>query len=201
MKRSLLALVLAAWLSPSAFAVKTGDAAPDFKVSDMAGNTQTLSGQKGKFVVLEWHNLGCPFVRKHYETKNMQRLQKELAGKDLTWFTVLSSAKGKQGYMTGDEAKAYFKKMEAAPTAVLLDPEGKVGQAYEARTTPHMYVVNPQGKLIYQGAIDDNDSTDHAAVKTAKNYVVTAVQEARSGKAVTNATTEPYGCSVKYATR
>ncbi len=191
-------VLLASLAAPTAFALKTGAPAPDFKVKDIAGKDQSLSEQKGKYVVLEWHNLGCPFVKKHYETKNMQEVQKRVAGKDLAWFTVLSSAKGKQGYQTPEEATAYFKKMEASPTAVLIDADGKVGQAYGARTTPHMYLIDPKGQLIYQGAIDDDSSTDHEKAKTAKNYIVAALGEARGGKAVSNATTEPYGCSVKY---
>jgi peroxiredoxin len=198
MKRLFWLPLLTVLLAPSAFAVKTGAQAPEFKVKDITGKEQTLSGQQGRFVVLEWHNQGCPFVRKHYETKNMQRLQKSLAGRDLAWFTVITSAKGKQGYQTPEEAAAYFKKMDSTPTAVLLDSDGKVGRAYDARTTPHMFVINPKGQLIYQGAIDDNDSADHETVKTAKNYVVAAVEAARAGKPVAKDTTEPYGCGVKY---
>jgi peroxiredoxin len=190
--------VLTALLCAPAFALKTGDAAPDFKVKDASGKEQSLSAQKGKFVVLEWHNQGCPFVRKHYETKNMQAVQKKLAGKDLVWFTVITSAKGKQGHQTPEEATAYFKKMEAANTAVLLDTDGKVGTAYDARTTPHMFLIDKAGKVAYQGAIDDDSSANPEAVKTAKNYVVAAVEAARSGKPIAEPTTEPYGCSVKY---
>lgn len=190
-----LGLLLAA--SP-AFALKTGEMAPNFQVNDTKGLSQSLASQKGKFVVLEWHNQGCPFVRKHYDSKNMQKLQKQWVGKDLTWFTVISSAKGKQGAVTPDEENAYLKKTGAAPSAVLMDTDGKVGTAYGARTTPHMFVIDPQGKLIYQGAIDSNNSTDPKTIASAKNYVVAALTEARAGKAVTDATTEPYGCSVKY---
>ena len=194
----------AAWIggvllaAAPAFALRTGDVAPELKVNDSHGLTQTLAAQKGKFVVLEWHNKGCPFVRKHYESKNMQKLQRELVGRDLVWFTVISSAKGKQGNVTAESVNAYVKKVGASPSAVLLDTDGKVGMAYSARTTPHMFVIDPQGKLIYQGAIDDQNSTDAKTVKIAKNYVLAAVTEARAGKAVTEATTEPYGCSVKY---
>ncbi len=199
MKRLSWLPLFALTLAPlSAFAVKTGDAAPDFKVMDIAGKEETLSAQKGKYVVLEWQNQGCPFVKKHYETKNMQAVQKQVAGKDLVWFTVLGSAKGKQGYLAPADAAAYFKKMEAVPTAVLVDSEGKMGKAYGARTTPHVFLIDPAGKVAYQGAIDDNDSTDPAAVKTAKNYLVAALSEARAGKPITTNTTEPYGCGVKY---
>lgn len=141
---------------------------------------------------------GLPFVKKHYDSKNMQAIQKKLAGKDLAWFTVLTSAKGKQGYQTPEEATAYFKKMEAAPTAVLLDTEGKVGKAFDARVTPHMFVINPAGQVIYQGAIDDNDSANPEVIKTSKNYVVAALEEARASKPISKDTTEPYGCGVKY---
>lgn len=193
------AMLLAVTLvSFPAWAVKTGDQAPDFKAKDATGAEQSLSAQKGKYVVLEWHNQGCPFVRKHYESRNMQKIQRQAAGKDLAWFTVISSKPGKQGHQNAKDAMAYVKKMEASPTAVLLDEKGEVGSAYGARTTPHMFVIDPKGKLIYQGAIDDKSSTDPATIPGAKNYVLAALAEARAGKTVTDSTTEPYGCSVKY---
>jgi hypothetical protein len=149
--------------------------------------------------VLEWHNNGCPFVRKHYESGNMQNLQKDWTSKGVIWLTVISSAPGQQGYVTASEENAYLKQMGAAPTAALLDPKGAIGHLYSAKTSPHMFVVNPQGILIYDGAIDDKPTTGKADVNGAKNYVNAALTSAMSGKPVDETTTRPYGCSVKYA--
>ncbi len=180
-------------------AVKTGDAAPDFHATDASGKAETLSQYRGKYVVLEWSNRDCPYTRKHYESGNMQALQKEWTAKGVTWLTVISSAPGKEGYITGPAEQQYLQKEHASPTAVLLDPKGEVGHLYEARTTPHMYVIDPSGKLIYQGAIDDRATSDAADVKGATNYVSRALNDSMAGKTVMSATTRPYGCSVKYA--
>lgn len=186
-------------LAASALAVKVGDQAPDFTGTDSHGQTHKLSDYRGKFVVLEWHNNGCPFTKKHYESGNMERLQKEWTDKGVVWFTVISSSPGTQGYVTADQENEYMQKMHAVPTAALLDPKGDIGHLYGAKTTPHMFVINPQGQLIYNGAIDDKATPDQSDINGAKNYVSEALQEAMAGQPVATATTRPYGCSVKYA--
>jgi hypothetical protein len=149
-------------------------------------------------VVLEWHNQGCPFTRKHYVSGNMQALQKEWTAKGVVWFTVISSAPGEQGYVTSSQENAYLAQMHAVPTAVLMDPEGRLGRLYDAKTTPQMIVIDPSGKLIYDGAIDDRPTPDPEDVRGARNYVSDALTEAMAGKPVGTAFTRPYGCSVKY---
>ena len=181
-------------------AAKVGAPAPAFTATDNTGASRSLAGFKGKWVVLEWHNNGCPYVKKQYESGNMQKLQKEWTAKGVVWLTVISSAPGKQGYVTASEADAYVKDKGAAPTAVLLDPPGTVGMAYDAKTTPHMYVIDPSGRLVYNGAIDDKPTTDLGDVPGARNYVSQALTEAMAGKPVSIPTTKPYGCSVKYPT-
>jgi len=176
-----------------------GAPAPAFTGVDTKGKTHTLAEFRGKWVVLEWHNNGCPYVKKHYGSGNMQKLQREWTRRGVVWLTVISSAPGNQGYVTAAEADAYVAQSKAAPTAILLDPGGDIGRLYEARTTPHMFVVNPQGLLIYNGAIDDRPSTNSADVATASNYISAALAEVMAGKPVTTPTTRPYGCSVKYA--
>jgi peroxiredoxin len=198
----LTAVAAVAWLAaPSdsrAAAPELGKPAPAFSVKDMHGKERSLAEFKGKYVVLEWHNQSCPFVKKHYDSGNMQKLQKELTGKGVAWLSVISSAPGKQGYVTAEEEAKYLAEKQASPTAVLFDPEGTVGKAYGAKTTPHMYVIDDKGVLVYAGAIDDNPSSDVADAATAKNYVRAAYEEASSGKPVTTASTAPYGCGVKY---
>jgi hypothetical protein len=181
-----------------ALAVKPGDPAPGFMAVDSNGKQQKLSDYKGKYVVLEWHNQGCPYTKKHYESGNMQRLQKEWTGKGVIWLTVISSAPGKQGFVTPAQENDYLKQMNAAPTAVLMDPAGTLGPLYDAKTTPDMYIIDPKGTLIYHGAIDDRPTPDQKDLQGAKNYVETALTEATSGKPVAEAATRPYGCSVKY---
>jgi peroxiredoxin len=175
-----------------------GEKAPDFAATDSNGKTQNLAGHKGKIVVLEWLNRQCPFVKKHYDSGNMQKLQKAYTGKGVIWFSVVSSAPGKQGYLTPEEANSFIREKGAAPTAVLLDPQGTVGKLYGAKTTPHMFIIDAAGVLVYNGAIDDTPSTDIADIATAKNYVKSALDEIMAGKQVTVATSQPYGCSVKY---
>lgn len=175
-----------------------GKDAPAFETKDMNGKTQKLSDYKGKWVVLEWFNKDCPYVKKHYGSDNMQKLQKTYTGKGVQWLTVVSSAPKKQGHMTPDEAKKVFAANKGSSTAVLLDEDGKIGKAYDAKTTPHMFVINPEGKVVYAGAIDDNDSADAKVIATSKNLVATALDEAMAGKTVTTAAQRPYGCSVKY---
>jgi hypothetical protein len=182
-----------------AHAARVGEPAPDFTATDTHGQSQKLSEYRGKCVVLEWHNRDCPFTRKHYASGNMQRLQKEWTAKSVVWFTVISSAPGQQGYITGAAENAYVREMNAGPTAVLLDPQGELGHLYDAKTTPHMFVINPQGILIYNGAIDDKATTDEFDISGARNYVSAAFEEAMAGKPVSQPTSRPYGCSVKYA--
>jgi peroxiredoxin len=177
---------------------RVGDTAPTFTATDSRGQSQSLDQYKGKFVVLEWTNQGCPFTQKHYTSGNMQNLQKEWTGKGVVWLTVVSSAPGTQGYVTAAQQNAYMLKVNAEPTAALLDPSGKLGHLYNAKTTPDMYVIDPKGKLIYSGAIDNRATTDPDDVKGADNYVTDALTAAMSGKPVQTSSTRPYGCSVKY---
>lgn len=176
-----------------------GQPAPEFTLKDQTGTTRALKDLRGKFVVLEWTNPKCPFVRKHYDSKNMQGLQKTYTQKGVQWFTVSSNAEGKQGHLDAASAKEFLRDEGSSATALLLDTDGNVGKAYGARTTPHMFVIDPKGLLIYAGAIDDNDSTRTSTIPTAKNFVAAALDDAMAGRAVTMASSEPYGCSVKYA--
>ncbi len=179
--------------------VKVGQLAPDFHGTDSNSKAQTLAQYKGKYIVLEWANRGCPYEQKHYSSGNMERLQKQWTAKGVVWLSVISSAPGEQGNVTPAEENAYLQQMHAAPTAAILDPSGSIGRLYGAKTTPHMFVIDPTGKLIYQGAIDDAPSTDPSTVNAAHNYVSQALTEAMSGKPVTTAQTRSYGCSVKYS--
>jgi peroxiredoxin len=178
--------------------VSVGQSAPDFKVKDTNGKEQSLSAYKGKFVVLEWTNPGCPFVQKHYDTANMPATQKAAEAKGVVWLTVSSTAKDAGDYKQPTELAAWLKEKGAQPTAVLMDDDGKIGHAFGARTTPHMFVIDPQGKLVYAGAIDSKATARKDDVKGATNYVKVALDEALAGKAVSKATSEPYGCSIKY---
>jgi peroxiredoxin len=189
---ALLALTLTAW------AVRVGDPAPDFTGTDSNGQTHKLSEYRGKYVVLEWTNNGCPYTRKHYTSGNMQNLQKEWTAKGVVWLTVLSSAPGAQGYMNASAENDYMQKVHATPTAALLDPTGVVGHEFDAKTTPDMYVIDPEGKLIYAGAIDDHPTTDPSDIAHSKNYVSDALTQAMAGQQVAVTSTRPYGCSVKY---
>ena len=195
----LSAILVAAALGVPGWAARVGEKAPDFMATDSHGVKRTLSENAGKYVVLEWHNNGCPFVRKHYNSGNMQKLQKEWTARGVVWLTVISSAPGKQGCVTAEEENAYVKQMNAVPTAVLLDPAGYLGHLYDAKTSPHMFIVNPSGTLIYNGAVDDQPTPDPASVAGATNYVSQALAEAMSGRPVSVPASRPYGCSVKYA--
>lgn len=187
-------------LSALAIAAETpvGKQAPDFSLPDSTGKTHSLSDYKGKIIVLEWLNHGCPYVKKHYNSGNMQKLQKTYAAKGVIWFSIISSAPGKQGYQTPEEATETVKQKNAAPKAVLLDPEGTVGKLYGAKTTPHMFIIDSDGILVYNGGIDDIRSTNIDDIAKAKNYVHIALDELLAGKEVTVKTSQPYGCSVKY---
>ncbi len=176
-----------------------GEPAPGFTLTDTNGKTHSLADLKGKTVVLEWWNYECPFVGKHYGSGNMQKLQKEWTAKGVVWLTVSSSAPGRQGYVDAAKANALMEEKGGAPSAVLLDHDGKVGRAYGAKTTPHMFVIDGQGTVVYAGGIDDKPSTDRADVATAKNFVSAALAEVTAGKRVTTAISQPYGCGVKYA--
>ncbi len=180
-------------------APEVGKPAPDFSAVDSNGKTVSLSDYRGKIVVLEWTNDGCPYVKKHYSSGNMQSLQKDETAKGIVWLTVISSAPGAQGYVDGAAANELTKSRGAAPTAVLLDPDGKVGHLYDARTTPHMFIVNADGTLVYMGGIDDKATSNVADIGSAKNYVRAALGEVLAGKPVEQAVTRPYGCSVKYS--
>ena len=192
------AVIVAAIAALPLFAVRVGQQAPDFSANGSNGQTYKLSDFKGKFVVLEWHNNGCPYTQKHYNSGNMQRLQKEWTAKGIAWFTVLSSAAGEQGYVNAAQENDYMKRMGAAPTAALLDPSGQRGHLYDAKTTPQMILIGPNGQLLYDGAIDDRPTEDTSDIAGAKNYISAALTEAMAGKPVSQPTTRPYGCSVKY---
>lgn len=199
-RRTVLSAVaaLAFAAAPALAAPAVGQPAPAFQAVDDDGRKRSLSEFKGQVVVLEWTNKGCPYVQKHYDSGNMQRLQKQATKDGAVWLTVISSAPDTQGHMTAPEAKAWKVKANAASTAVLLDPAGRVGRAYDARTTPHMYIVDPAGKLVYMGGIDDRPSSEPASLKGAKNYVAAALADLKAGRAVAQPVSRPYGCGVKY---
>jgi peroxiredoxin len=201
MRRSTTFLALGLLLGAASLAqagAVVGQAAPAFTLKDVQGQSHALDALKGKWVVLEWVNYDCPFVQKHYNSGNMQALQKEYTGKGVVWLAVNSSAPGKQGNFTTAEIEAKGKERKIAYSAYLLDTDGTVGRAYDAKTTPHMYVIDPAGKLVYAGGIDDKPSTDLADIKTANNYVRAALDAAMAGKPVAVSSSQPYGCSVKY---
>jgi peroxiredoxin len=175
-----------------------GKPAPEFTLKDCSGTEHSLSDFKGKTVVLEWVNHGCPFVVKHYASGNMQKLQEDATGKGVVWLSICSSAPGKQGHMSAADATAKCEEIGSKATAYLLDEDGTAGRLYAAKTTPQMAVINAEGVLVYQGAIDDKASTNQSDIEGATNYVVAALDEVLAGKPVTTAETKPYGCSVKY---
>jgi peroxiredoxin len=202
MKTWMLSSVLAAGLLAAAGAsaqATVGQNAPAFSATDTSGKPVSLADYKGKHVVLEWVNPGCPFVQKHYDSGNMPATQKSAVSKGVVWLSVNSTAKDSGDYNSPSELSTWQKTKGAAPTATLMDVDGKVGRAYGARTTPHMYLIDPQGKLIYAGAIDSKPTANPADIKTATNYVSQAVGEALGGKPISQATSKAYGCSIKYA--
>ena len=195
--KSLVALVAASFATAAFASAAPGQPAPAFAVTDLAGKPVKLEDYKGKTVVLEWHNFGCPVVQKHYKSGNMQALQKKY-GTDVVWLAVNSTHKGASDWMDPAPLTAELKKFDATPAAYLVDEPGRMGMAYGAKTTPHMYIIDPQGKVVYNGAIDDKRSANVADVKGAKNYVVAALDEMKAGKPVSTPSTAPYGCTVKY---
>ena len=187
-------------VSSLSFAAPTvGQAAPDFEVLDTQGNSVSLSSLSGKTVVMEWTNHDCPYVRKHYESGNMQALQKSATSDEVVWVSVVSSGEGKQGYVNAEQANELTDQRGAAPTHVVLDPSGELGRTYAAKTTPHMFVINPVGELVYMGGIDSIPSADKADIDGATNYVSAALSDLKSNQAVSTPTSRPYGCSVKYS--
>jgi peroxiredoxin len=201
MKIPSLAIVLSSLLATTLLAADSppvGSAAPDFSLPDANGKTHSLAQYKGKYVVLEWFNPECPFVKKHYGSDNMQKLQQEYTSKGVVWLSIDSSAPGAEGSLTPEQAKSTINSWKTHQTALLLDPEGKAGRAFGAKNTPHMFVINPEGKVVYEGAIDSKATPNPADIPNSTNYVKVALDESISGKPVTTATTKPYGCSVKY---
>lgn len=192
--------LLAGFMSPALSAATTGEAAPNFTATDaLSGNAITLQDLKGKIVVLEWANYGCPFVKKHYSVSNIQHMQQRAEKDGIVWITINSGAQGKQGYFESDAlaAKAVADQ-KASPSYYVRDVSGEVGKLYGAKTTPHFFVINDEGVLVYQGAIDDKPSVASADIPTSKNYVSAVLAQLKQGKAVTVKDTKPYGCSVKY---
>jgi peroxiredoxin len=201
MKTKLFAILLTSVASTALFAADSpavGSTAPDFSISDSKGKTQTISQYKGKYVVLEWFNPECPFVKKHYGSGNMQKLQEEFTGKGVVWLTIDSSAPGLEGNLTAEQAEKKIAEWKTKQTALVLDPDGKAGQTYGAKNTPHMFIINPEGKVIYAGAIDSKASANPSDIASSTNYVKVALEESLASKPISTASTKPYGCSVKY---
>ncbi|MDR6853620.1 peroxiredoxin [Sphingomonas sp. BE123] len=192
------AAAVAALVLPAAAQQTNGQKATDFKLTDATGKTVQLSDFKGKTVVLEWNNPGCPFVQRHYEG-NMQKTQAAAKAGGVVWLTINSGAPGKQGYMQGAEATKWVADKKASPAHYLLDPKGVVGKGYAAKTTPHMYIIDGAGVLRFQGGIDDKPAARVEEMGSARNHVLAALNELKAGKPVSVAQTTPYGCSVKYA--
>ena len=195
--KKLAALVLASVSGAALANAPAGQPAPAFTATDLTGKPVNLADYKGKTVVLEWHNFGCPFVQKHYKSGNMQALQKKY-GTDVVWLAVNSTNKSHSDYMEPAKLTKDLQGFGAQPAKYLMDEPGTMGLAYGAKTTPHMYIIDPAGKVVYNGAIDDKRSPNVEDVKTAKNYVVAALDEMKAGKPITVASTAPYGCTVKY---
>ena len=195
---ALAALILLFASFPANATPAIGEAAPEIEATDTNGNAFKLSDHKGKIVVLEWTNHQCPFVMKHYSTGNMQDTQKKARDQGVEWVSIVSSAEGRQGHTTAEEANAIVSEKGAHPSAKILDESGAIGKAYGAQTTPHMYVIDAEGKLAYAGAIDDNASPNPKTVEGATNYVLAAIDDLKAGNAVKTSQTKPYGCSVKY---
>jgi peroxiredoxin len=201
MNRKIMLTVFTSLIAAAAFALEpppVGSAAPDFSLPDASGNTHSLSDYKGKYVVLEWFNPECPFVKKHYGGGNMQKLQDAYTSKGVAWLTIDSNAPGTEGSITAEQAQKIAASWKTRQTALLLDPEGKAGRAYGAKNTPHMVIINPEGKIAYEGAIDSKATPNPADIPSSTNYVKAALDESLAGKPVSKPQTKPYGCSVKY---
>ena len=191
-------VLMMAFIMPVHAAVEIGKSAPAIEATDTNGNAFKLEDYKGKIVVLEWTNDQCPFVMKHYDSGNMQKLQKDAMAKDVAWVTINSSAEGKQGNVTAEEANTLMTEAGASQTAYIQDPSGAIGQAYGAKTTPHMYVIDKDGNVAYAGAIDSNSSPRASTIEEAENYVTAAVDSLIAGEPVKTTEAAPYGCAVKY---
>jgi peroxiredoxin len=199
--RTIVAIIMSVVSAAAAFAFDPppiGSAAPDFSLTDAKGKTHSLSQYKGKYVVLEWFNPKCPFVQKHYGSGNMQKLQEEYTSKGLVWLTINSSAPGTWGNLTPEQAERKLAEWKTHQTALLLDPDGKAGRAYGAKNTPDMVIVNPEGKIVYEGAIDNKATPNPADIPDSINYVKVALDESLARKPVTTSRTKPYGCAVEY---
>ena len=203
MKSKVILITAGSFIATILFAADAppvGTAAPAFSLPDAQGKTHSLGDYKGKYVVLEWFNPECPFVKKHYGSDNMQNLQKEYTGKGIVWLTIDSNAPGTEGSINGEQAQKIMNSWKTHQTALLLDPEGKVGRSYGSKNTPNMVIINPDGKIIYEGAIDSKATPNPADIPVSTNYVKSALDESLAGKPVSNPSTRPYGCSVKYKT-
>ncbi len=195
MKKNLIALMFVPVLS---FASLVSKKAPVFKLNDMNNKEVSLEDYKGKYTVLEWTNHGCPFVKKHYNSKNMQKTQKIIRETGAAWLSIISSAKGKQGHSSAAEALADYKSKGSNATTVLIDEQGVVGRKYSAKTTPHMFIINPEGVVVYEGAIDSIASASENDISKAQNYILKAFENIKAGAKITTSKSKPYGCSVKY---
>lgn len=198
-RRILLGLAAAFALACPALASPQIDTpAPAFSAQDETGRTRSLSEFIGRTVVLEWTSAACPYSHKHYDAGSMQRLQAKARKDGVVWLTVITDAPGTSGYMNAEQVRAWRKKVHSHATAILLDSDARVARAYEAKTTPHMFIIDKTGKLVYMGGIDDRPYTDPASLKGAKNYVALALAELKAGRPIAEPVTRPYGCSVKY---
>lgn len=193
-----LFLVMTIQMNTAFAEVRADSQAPEFSLMDMTGKERKLSDFSGKYIVLEWFNKDCPYVKKHYESSNMQNLQKKYTKLGVVWLTIYSSAKGKQGHETPAEALKTHKDLDSSSSHLLADSDGVVGKLFGAKTTPHIFIINPNQKVIYAGAIDDNSSANPADIATSKNYLSLALDAALAGKTVEVRQTKPYGCGVKY---
>ena len=201
MNKKAILIGVSSVIGASLFAIDSppvGSKAPEFSLPDAKGKSHSLSEYKGKYVVLEWFNPECPFVKKHYGSDNMQKLQQEFTGKGVVWLTIDSNAPGFEGNLSPEAAEKISSSWKTHQTAFLLDPDGKVGKAYGAKNTPHMFVISPEGKIVYEGAIDSKASPNPGDIPSSTNYVKAALDESLAGKPVSNPNTKPYGCSVKY---
>lgn len=195
---ALVALIAGGASGVRAASAKVGEAAPDFTLADINGQSHRLSDYRGKTVVLEWFNPECPFVKKHYESGNLPRTQKAAMADGVVWLTINSGHPGAQGSYNAEEVRDWLKQHDATPTAYMRDEDGSVGRLYGAKTTPHMFIITPQGELVYQGAIDSIRSASKADIPKAENYVTSALRELKAGEPIAKANTQPYGCAVKY---